>query len=92
MLDHVEPARPQIKRNDRRAKHLALDLDIRVVGLHREAFLVCALTRDQHGDLRQMEAQARGIPVSEARRLKALEEDNRPLKKVVAGLALDNEA
>jgi len=33
-----------------------------------------------------------GLTVSEARRLKALEEENRRLKHIVADLALDNQA
>jgi len=33
-----------------------------------------------------------GLQVSEARRLKQLEEENRQLKKLVADLSLDNEA
>jgi putative transposase len=40
--------------------------------------------------LRRWRAKYRGMEVQEAKRLKALEEENRRLKRLVAELALDN--
>jgi len=40
--------------------------------------------------LRRWRAKYRGLDLAEAKRLKALEEENRRLKKLVADLALDN--
>jgi putative transposase len=40
--------------------------------------------------LRRWRAKYRGLELAEAKRLKALEEENRRLKRLVADLALDN--
>jgi putative transposase len=40
--------------------------------------------------LRRWRAKYRGLELAEAKRLKALEEENRRLKKLVADLSLDN--
>ena len=40
--------------------------------------------------LRRWRVKYRGLELAEARRLKALEEENRRLKKLVADLSLDN--
>ena len=42
------------------------------------------------GTLYNWKAKFGGLEVSEARRLKALEEENRKLKRIVADLTLDN--
>jgi putative transposase len=44
----------------------------------------------RHGIFYRWRANYGGLQVSEARRLKGLEEENRRLKKLVADLALDN--
>jgi hypothetical protein len=46
--------------------------------------------RDQHGDLLQLEVEVRRLEVSEAKRLRALEEENTRLKKLLAETMLDN--
>jgi hypothetical protein len=46
--------------------------------------------RDQQRDLLQMEGQVRGLDVSEAKRLRALEAENTRLKKLLADAMLDN--
>jgi hypothetical protein len=47
---------------------------------------------DQHGDVLCLEGEVRGHGVSEARRLKALEDENTKLKKLLADAMLDNVA
>lgn len=42
--------------------------------------------------LKRWKAKYKGMPVEEAKRLKALEDENRRLKQVVAELALDKRA
>ena len=49
-------------------------------------------TRDLERDLLQVESKYGGLEVCEARRLKALEEENRRLKKLLAESMLDNAA
>ena len=49
-------------------------------------------TRRQRGDDLHVEEQVRRDEVNEARRLKGLEDENRPLKHMVADLSLDKEA
>ena len=44
------------------------------------------------GDVLPLEGEVRGLEVNEARRLRALEEENGRLKKVVAQQALDIDA
>ena len=45
----------------------------------------------QRGDDLYLEKQVRGLEVSEAQRLKSLEDENRRLKHLVADLSLDKE-
>ncbi len=51
---------------------------------------VLSSARDLGCDLLQMEAKYGGLEVSEARRLKSLEDENRRLKKLLAEAMLDN--
>jgi len=48
--------------------------------------------RDQRGDVLWLEVEVRGMEVSEAQRLKAMEDENRRLKLLVAELSLHGEA
>jgi putative transposase len=48
--------------------------------------------RAQLADLLQVEGQVGGMDVSEARRLKALEDENAKLKRMLADAMLDNVA
>ena len=48
--------------------------------------------RDQHGDVLRLEAKFGGMDVSEARRLKQLEDENAKLKRLLADAMLDNVA
>ncbi len=48
--------------------------------------------RDQRGDVLWLEAEVGGMDVSEAQRLKAMEDENRRLKLLVAELSLHGEA
>lgn len=47
-------------------------------------------SRDQLGDILQVRSKFGGLDVSEARRLRSLEEDNSRLKKLLAEAMLDN--
>lgn len=49
-------------------------------------------TRDQQGELLSLKIKIWGLELSEAKRLKQLEDENRQLKHVVADLTLDNRA
>jgi putative transposase len=69
--------------------------DEQIVGVVREAEAgksaeVCRRRGISKETLRRWRAKYRGLELQEARRLKALEEENRRLKRVVADLALDN--
>jgi putative transposase len=48
--------------------------------------------RDQRGNLLQGKSKYGGMDVSEAKRLKALEDENTKLKKLLADAMLDNAA
>jgi putative transposase len=48
--------------------------------------------RDQRSDVLWLEVEVRGMEVSEAQRLKAMEDENRRLKLLVAELSLHGEA
>ena len=48
--------------------------------------------RDRRADAVPVEAKYGGLDVSDAKKLKQLEEENRKLKHVVAELTLDNRA
>jgi hypothetical protein len=48
--------------------------------------------RDQHGDVLCLEGEVRGHGVSEAKRLKSLEDENAKLKRLLADAMLDNVA
>jgi len=48
--------------------------------------------RDLECDFLQVEVQVGGLEVSDARRLKALEDENRRLKRLLAESLLDNAA
>ena len=48
--------------------------------------------RDLKRDLLQVEGEVRRLKVSDARRLKALEDENRRLKRLLADSLLDNAA
>ena len=48
--------------------------------------------RDQRGHVLRRKAKFGGLDVSEARRLKALEDENTKLKKLLADAMLDNVA
>ena len=47
--------------------------------------------RDQRAQLRSLESRDGGTEVSEAKRLRQLEDENRRLKSAVADLKLDNQ-
>jgi putative transposase len=70
--------------------------DEQIVAIVREAESGARATEvcRRHGvskeTLRRWRAKYRGMELQEAKRLKALEEENRWLKRVVAELALDN--
>jgi putative transposase len=69
-----------------------------IIGILKEveAGLSVADARRKHGmsswTLYAWRKKYRGLTVSEAKRLKALEEENRQLKQLVANLSLDNAA
>jgi putative transposase len=48
--------------------------------------------RDQYGDVLCLEGEVRGMDVSEAKRLKSLEDENAKLKRLLADAMLDNVA
>jgi hypothetical protein len=50
----------------------------------------CAARWDQQLDVLQVEAKYGGLEVSDAKRLKALEDENAKLKKLLAEAMLDN--
>lgn len=52
----------------------------------------CAAGTASPGDLLCLARQVRGLGVSEAQRLRQLEDENRRLKHLVADLTLDNQA
>jgi putative transposase len=69
--------------------------DEQIVAIVREAetgkpMEVCRRHGVSKETLRRWRAKYRGLELQEARRLKALEDENRRLKKLVADLALDN--
>jgi hypothetical protein len=59
------------------------------LGRRREAGRVGAAARDYRDDLYRWKKQYGGMQVNDARRLRALEEENRQLKRIVADQALN---